>query len=188
MEKRIYKSYTYKDKVYELNQYQLDYFKRARSLPKKNLHYIVCQQSIHEDNLTIKQMKSSIERAVRRYVGQLIVGHNPVFESFLVPYLCVFETGKEFHLNQSRSNLDTEDFDLGLHFHLFISSPDEHEICFETLSKRIEFELRAIKKKRECISKYDCRKVDKLNKPFICYHTKQLYRTPSREMILTNTA
>lgn len=183
-----YKSYRYGEKIYRANKHQIEVLNQVRRLPRKHLHYIVAQQADNRPNINLKQMKNAIKRAVRGYVKESNYPYSPALDNLLVQYLCVFETTKEFHLSHCEQRLN-EDFYLGLHCHIFLTSPDNYPwVCFTTLAHRIFHELTDYPKRGDCLKKYDTVEVDKLNDPFILYHTKQLYQRPSREMILTNVA
>ena len=180
-------SYRYKDKIYHLNPLQQTVFKSIKSLPRKHLHYIVAQQSKSRPNLSLKQMKTSIRRAVRGYIRESNYPYRPELDNLLVQYLCVFETTKKFHQFICSDDVAEKTPYVGLHFHLFITSPDNYPwVCFNNLSCRILKELSRFPKKAGCISNYDYRKLNTLENEFVLYHTKQLYKRPSREMILTN--
>lgn len=105
-------------------------------------------------------------------------------ENRLVKFYCIFETTKEFNLNiQNKSSEDLPH--MGLHFHLFISCPDNYSwFCFDALIYQILFELTSLPKKRCCISKYGYYKINDLDKRFSSYHTKQFKESPSFEMIM----
>lgn len=42
----------------------------------------------------------------------------------LIQYFCVFETTKGFFLSQHENKIVTEDIEMGLHFHLFITNSE----------------------------------------------------------------
>jgi hypothetical protein len=157
-----------------------------KSLPKKHLHYITAQQSNQYQNLTLKELKKLIKRGIRRYIQELEPNYYPSKENELVKFYCVFETTKEFNLNLKNESLDDLPF-MGLHFHLFISCPDNYNwISFEKLIFQIFYELTSIKQKQSCISKYGHFKIENLEDRFIDYHTKQFTTNPSLEMVLKN--
>lgn len=63
---------------------------------------------------------------------------------------------------------------MGLHFHLFISCPDNYPwICFKSLSYQILRELSSLLKKKRCISKYGYFEIYDLEENFVQYHTKK---------------
>jgi hypothetical protein len=157
-----------------------------KSLPKKHLHYITAQQSNQYQNLTLKELKKLIKRGVRRYIRELEPIYYPNKENELVKFYCVFETTKEFNLNIKNESLGDLPF-MGLHFHLFISCPDDYNwISFENLIFQIFYELTSIKQKQSCISKYGHFKIESLEERFLQYHTKQFNIYPSLEMIFRN--
>lgn len=101
-------------------------------------------------------------------------------------FYCVFETTKEFNLNLKSVSLDNIPF-MGLHFHLFISCPDNYKwISFQNLIFQIFYELTSIKHKQSCISEYGYFKIENLEERFLQYHTKQFNINPSSEMVLKN--
>lgn len=180
---RTYQSYRYKDKVYHINPFQVNVLKQVRSLPRKYLHYVVGQQSLKHTNINLRQMKSLIKRGIRKYISHLNYPYNPNYNK--IKYYCVFETDKDFNNSQYTSNEVSEDFNLCLHFHLFITCDDNYSlVSFETLIHSIFHELTSIPGRQQCLSKYDYVKINQLNDPFILYHTKQFYQRPSTEMVM----
>lgn len=170
----------------DLNEFQIKMINDIKSLPKKNLHYITAQQSNQYSNLTLKELKKLIKRGVRRYIQELEPNYYPNKENELVKFYCVFETTKEFNLNLKNESLDDIPF-MGLHFHLFISCPDNYKwISFQNLIFQIFYELTSLKHKQSCISEYGHFKIEKLEERFLQYHTKQFSINPSLEMILRN--
>lgn len=181
------KSYQYKGKTYRINPFQQSLFKKIKSLPRKHLHYIVIQQSNHRPNINLKQMQSAIRRAVREYVDETNYPYRPELKNLLVKYVCVFETSKEFHESLFSNDIVEVLPPMGLHLHLFITSPDHCSwICFNTLSYRILHELGGLPNRGSCISKYDYKKLNVFDDGFILYHTKQFYERPSKEMVIAN--
>lgn len=170
----------------DLNEFQIKMINDIKSLPKKNLHYITAQQSNQYSNLTLKELKKLIKRGVRRYIQELEPNYYQNKENELVKFYCVFETTKEFNLNLKNESLDDIPF-MGLHFHLFISCPDNYKwISFQNLIFQIFYELTSLKHKQSCISEYGHFKIEKLEERFLQYHTKQFSINPSLEMILRN--
>lgn len=170
----------------DLNEFQIKMINDIKSLPKKNLHYITAQQSNQYSNLTLKELKKLIKRGVRRYIQELEPNYYPNKENELVKFYCVFETTKEFNLNLKNESLDDIPF-MGLHFHLFISCPDNYKwISFQNLIFQIFYELTSLKHKQSCISEYGHFKIEKIEERFLQYHTKQFSVNPSLEMILRN--
>ncbi len=180
---KTYQSYRYKDKVYHINPFQISVLKEIKSLPKKHLHYVVGQQSLTHSNINLRQMKSLIKRGIREYISQLNYPYKRNFNP--IKYYCVFETDKKFNDSQYTNEDVSEDFNLGLHFHLFITSDDNFScISFPTLIHGIFHHLSSIKGRQQCISKYDYVRINQLNDPFILYHTKQFYQRPTHEMVM----
>lgn len=170
----------------DLNDFQIKMINDIKSLPKKNLHYITAQQSNQYSNLTLKELKKLIKRGIRRYIQELEPNYYPNKENELVKFYCVFETTKEFNLNLKNESLDDISF-MGLHFHLFISCPDDYQwISFQNLIFQIFYELTSIKHKQSCISKYGNFKIENLEERFLQYHTKQFTTNTSLEMVLKN--
>ena len=170
----------------DLNDFQIKMINDIKSLPKKNLHYITAQQSNQYSNLTLKELKKLIKRGIRRYIQELEPNYYPNKENELVKFYCVFETTKEFNLNLKNESLDDIPF-MGLHFHLFISCPDNYIwISFQNLIFQIFYELTSVKHKQSCISEYGHFKIDNLEERFLQYHTKQFNVISSFEMILRN--
>jgi hypothetical protein len=177
-------SYNYKGTTYSMNPIQEEVLEKVRSLPRKHLHYVVGQQGYDRPNLTLKELKKSIRRGLVNYQRTLDYRFNPKTDNPLVKCFCVFETDKDFHLTQMNDVVE-QNFNLGLHFHLFITTSDDyHWVCFPSLAHHLFEEISSYSTKRNCISKYDYVRVSELTDPFILYHTKQLHRIPSREMIL----
>jgi hypothetical protein len=173
-------------KDYELNNFQQKMISDIKSLPRKKLHYITAQQSNSYPNLTLPELKKFIKQGIRRYIRQIEPLCSKEQEKALVKFYCVFETTKEFDLNIKNASLNEIPF-MGLHFHLFISCPDNYSwICFDALIYQIFFELTSLKHKKKCISKYGYYKLDNLNDNFLTYHTKQFQQHPSNELILYN--
>jgi hypothetical protein len=157
-----------------------------KSLPRKNLHYITAQQSDNHPNLTLPQMKKAIKQAVKRYIKEANLNYYSGLENELVRFYCVFETKKEFSLSQRSAKTLNDEVNMGLHFHLFISCPDNYPwICFTYLSYQILRELSSFPKKQRCISKYGYFEIEDLEETFVQYHTKQ-QDIFSREMIMTS--
>lgn len=177
----------YQLRTYEINPYQLKILNEIKSLPQKRLYYVVGQQSTEHPNLTLPEMKKLIRRGLRRYIQETSLHYEPGLESRLVKFFCVFEVKKDFFNSQHQNTLVDEDVEMGIHFHLFLSSPDNYSwISFPTLIHTIFNELTSIKHKRLCFSKYDYVRIDKLDDNFILYHTKQFMYRPSTEMIIKN--
>ena len=177
----------YKLRTYHINPYQLKILNEIKSLPKKKLHYLVGQQSSTFPNLTLREMRKLIRRGFRRYIQETNTMYYPGLENELVKFYCVFETKREFFHSQHQNNIVEDDIDMGLHFHLFLSSPDNYPwISFPTLIHTIFSELTSMKHKQRCISKYDYVRIEELDENFILYHTKQFMYRPSVEMIMKN--
>ena len=177
----------YKLRTYHINPYQLKILNEIKSLPKKKLHYLVCQQSSTFPNLTLREMRKLIRRGLRRYIQETTLHYRPGLENELVKFYCVFETKKEFFQSQHKNSIVDEDVNMGLHFHLFLTSPNNYSwISFPTLVHTIFSELTSIKHKQRCVSKYDYVKIDELDDNFILYHTKQFMFSPSVEMVMKN--
>ncbi len=180
-------NYQYKLRTYEVNPYQLKILNDIKSLPQKRLHYVVGQQSSDHLNLTLREMRKLIRRGIRRYIEETSLPYKPGLESRLVKFYCVFETKKDFFLSQHQNTIVDEEVNMGLHFHLFITSPDKYPwISFPSLIHTIFNELTSIKHKQLCISKYDYKKIEELDQDFILYHTKQFMFRPSIEMVMNN--
>lgn len=157
-----------------------------KSLPRKNLHYFTAQQSDKHINLTLPEMKKLIKRAIRRYIQEVNINYYQGLENELMKFYCIFETKREFSLSQRSSKITSDEVSMGLHFHLFISCPNNYNwICFNSLSYQILTELTSIKHKKQCISEFGYKKIDYLDDNFVQYHTKQ-QDIISEEMILKN--
>lgn len=173
-------------RTYELNEFQKKMISDIKSLPRKNLHYITAQQSDKHLNLTLPQMKKAIRQAIRRYIRETNLNYYSGLENELVKFYCVFETKKEFSLSQRSAKTLNDEVNMGLHFHLFISCPDNYPwICFTSLSYQILRELSSFPKKQRCISKYGYFEIEALDENFVQYHTKQQDYV-QREMIMRN--
>ena len=179
-------SYNYNGTTYSMNPIQVELLEQIQSLPRKHLHYVVGQQGYDRPNLTLKELKKSIRRGLTGYQRTLDYTFNPKKDNPLVKCICVFETDKEFHLTQMNRTV-SENFNLGLHFHLFLTSQNNYPwISFESLIHHLFVELTSNPKKSACLSKYDYVRTSDIQDPFILYHTKQLHKVPSREMIYSN--
>lgn len=179
-------SYNYKGTTYSLNPTQVEVLNLIRNLPRKHLHYVVGQQGYDRPNVSLKQLKNSIRRALIDYQRTLDYTFNPKKDDPLVKCICIFETDKDFHLTQMNEEVE-EQFNLGLHFHLFLTSSDRYPfVCFPSLAHYIFEDVSSYRHKENCLSKYDYVRTNKLDDPFILYHTKQLHRVPSREMMYSN--
>jgi hypothetical protein len=180
-------SYKYNDKVYSLNPFQQEVFQKVKSLPQKRLHYLVGQQSSdpNRPNLNLKELKYFITRGIMKYVRETNVSYHRGLENKLVKFYCVFETDQRFNETQMNDNLINQSFYLGLHFHLFFSSPVSW-FDYEGLIHSLFLELTSISSKRLCLSKYDYKRIENLEDPFVLYHTKQFYLRPTKELVHTN--
>ncbi|MDR3694209.1 MAG: hypothetical protein P4L47_06220 [Mucilaginibacter sp.] len=178
-------TYKYEERIYEISPSQLKILNCIKSLPKKNLHYLVGQQSNTHRNLTLKEMKKLIRDGVRRYVDQVTLMSNKGIENELVKYFCVFETVKDFSLSQFQNSIFDKDIFMGIHFHLFITS-DLGWISFPSMFHSIYNELTHLEHNYRCISKFDYDRLEVLDDNFILYHTKQFQYNLSSEMIMTN--
>lgn len=179
--------YEYEGRTYTINPYQLKVLNKIKTLPKKHLHYLVGQQSNKNFNLTLKELKLLIKRGIKRYCRELNITFKPGDESKYIKYFCVFETTKDFFQSQHQNTIVKEDIEMGIHFHLFITSPDNYYwVSFPSLIHSIYSELTRLKHKRRCISKYDYYRIKSLDENFILYHTKQFMYNPSSEMTMRN--
>ena len=174
-------------KLYELNDFQINMKDSIKSIPKKHLYYITGQQSKQYSNLTLKELKKLIRKGIRQYIQDIEPLYSKEQINELVKFYCVFETKKSFNLSLHNLNLINDDPNMGLHFHLFISCPNNYNwISFELLSFYIFNSLTSIKHKSNCLSEYGSYKIKSLEDNFINYHTKQFVKYPSLEMILSN--
>lgn len=178
-------TYQYDQRTYEISPTQLKILNSIKSLPKKNLHYLVGQQSNEHRNLTLQEMKKLIRDGIRRYFKQVTLPSNRTIENELVKYFCVFETVKDFSLSQHQNSIFDEEIFMGIHFHLFITS-EIGWVSFPSMFHSIFNELTHLKHNHRCISKFDYNRLEVLEDNFILYHTKQFQNNPSTEMIMTN--
>ncbi len=178
-------TFKYEERIYEISPPQLKILNCIKSLPKKNLYYLVGQQSNTHRNLTLKEMKKLIRDGIREYIKQVTLLSNKGVENELVKYFCVFETVKDFSKSQYQNSIFDEDIFMGIHFHLFISS-DLGWISFPSMFHSIYNELTHLEHNYRCISKFDYDRLTVLNEDFILYHTKQFHNNLSPEMIMTN--
>ena len=177
----------YKLRTYEINSYQLKILDEVKSLPRKNLHYVTGQQSAKHINLNLPEMKKLIRRGVVRYIRETNLNYHRGMENQLVKLFCVFETKKDFFLSQHQNSIVDENVEMGIHFHLFLTSPDNYPwVSFPALIHSIFNELTSIRHKSLCISKYDYVRIKDLDDNFILYHTKQFMFRPSSEMVMKN--
>jgi len=174
-------------RLYELNNFQNTMKVKIKSLPKKHLHYLTAQQSNKHLNLTLNELKKLIRKGIRQYIQQVQPNSSIDLKNSLVKFYCVFETKKSFSLSLYNTDLNFDDPNMGIHFHLFLSCPDSYNwISFESLIHNIFESLTSIKHKKRCISKYGYFKIDVLEDDFLNYHTKQFYKNPSLGMIYSN--
>ncbi|MCE2972507.1 MAG: hypothetical protein LW852_03595 [Sediminibacterium sp.] len=186
MVKKLHKTYTYEERTYEISSPQFKILKYIKSLPNKHLHYVVGQQSNKHRNLTLKELKICIRRGIYNYFKNDPYVRRENIDK-LIQYFCVFETTKGFFLSQHENKIVSEDIEMGLHFHLFITSPDNYPwVSFTNLIHGIFCELTYLPHNHRCIRKYDYTKLITLPENFILYHTKQFMYNPSNEMIMTN--
>lgn len=179
----------YKLRTYEINPYQIKILNEIKSLPQKRLHYLVVQQSSVQKNLTLRELKKLIRRGIKRYFENTEMYYQKGLEYRLVKFFCVFETKKDFFQSQHQNTIVDEVIDMGIHFHLFITSPDNYPwVSFPSLFHQILMELTSLNHKRFCISKFDYNRVEKINDDFILYHTKQFMYRDSVEMVMKNTS
>ena len=180
-------TYQYKERTYTINPYQLRVLNEIKSLPKKHLHYLVGQQSNKYSNLTLKELKFFIKKGIKNYCREINYNYKKGDENKLIKYYCVFETKKDFFLSQHQNTIVSEDIEMGIHFHLFLTSSDGNPwVSFPSLIHSIFMELTHLPHKRKCISKYDYDKIKTLDENFILYHTKQIMFRPSSEMSMKN--
>lgn len=173
-------------KLYELKPHQIEILNEIKSLPQKNLYNFVIQQSLKNPNLTLNELKKYIKRSIRCFVKDFTgINYKPGIENNLIKYYCFFETTKDFFQSQNSNQNITEDIYSGLHFHLFISSPN-NIIHLPNFSHYLFQELTSQKNKRNCISKFDYTKIETLDEDFINYHTKQMMYRFSPEMVIKN--
>ena len=177
----------YELRTYEINPYQLKILKQIKSLPQKRLHYVVGQQTSNHPNLTLPEMKKLIRRGIRRYIQETTLHYHQGLENELVKFYCVFETKKDFFHSQHQNNVIDVEVDMGLHFHLFLTSLDNyHWVSFPQLIHTLFTELTSLKHKQRCLSKYDYVSIKELDDNFILYHTKQFMFRPTSEMVMKN--
>lgn len=186
MIKDLPNTYVYQERTYELSLPQLKILSHIKSLPKKHLHYVVGQQSKRHRNLTLKELKLHLRKGINNYFK-----NDPYISkeniNNVIQYFCVFETTKDFFISQHQNTIVTEEIEMGLHFHLFITSPDNYPwVGFTNLIHDIFCELTHLPHNHRCIRKYDYKKLNTLPENFILYHTKQFMYNPSNEMIMTN--
>lgn len=180
-------TYTYEQRTYSINPYQLKVLNQIKNLPRKHLHYLVGQQSNKHRNLSLKELKKLLKKGIRNYCKSLSIYFREGDENKYLQYFCVFETTKDFFHSQHQNTIVDEDFKMGIHFHLFITSPDNYPwISFSSLVYSIFTELNHLPQNRRCISKYDYNKINMLDENFVLYHTKQFMYNSSSEMIMTN--
>ena len=178
---------TYKERTYYIKPHQLKILEEIKSLPRKRLHYVTGQQSDLHSNLTLREMKNLIRRGLRRYFQETSLHYHQGLENELVKFYCVFETKKDFFHSQHQNNVIDVEVDMGLHFHLFLTSPDNyHWVSFPQLIHTLFTELTSLKHKQRCLSEFGYMKIDDLQDNFILYHTKQFMFRPTSEMVMKN--
>lgn len=173
-------------RLYELKPHQIQILNEIKSLPQKNLHYYVIQQSLIEPNLTLNELKKFIKRSIRYFVKDFTgSNYRPGIEDKLIKYYCFFETTQDFFKSQNSNQNLSDELYSGLHFHLFISSP--HSIIHLPNYTHYLFEqLTSQKNKRKSLTKFDYTKIEILDEDFINYHTKQMMYRFSSEMVIKN--
>jgi len=177
----------YQIRTYEIKPHQLRILEEVKKLPRKNLHYVTGQQSNKHPNLTLREMKKFIRRTMVKYIRELNLNYHQGMENELLKFYCVFETTKDFFHSQHQNSIVDENVEMGIHFHLFLSSPDNYPwVCFPQLFHNLFTELTSLRHKKRCLSELDYRKVEDLEMDFILYHTKQFMYRPSAEMVLKN--
>ena len=177
----------YKLRTYFVKPHQQQILGEIQSLPRKRLHYVVGQQSDLHPNLTLREMKNLIRRGLRRYFQETSLHYHQGLENELVKFYCVFETKKDFFHSQHQNNVIDVEVDMGLHFHLFLTSPDNyHWVSFPQLIHTLFTELTSLKHKQRCLSEFGYMKIDDLQDNFILYHTKQFMFRPTSEMVMKN--
>ena len=181
---------TYKQRTYFIKPHQLQILNEIKSLPRKNLHYLTGQQSDYHPNLTLPELKYLIRRGLRRFIQETSLHYHRGLENELVKFYCVFETKKDFFHSQHQNDVIDVNVDMGLHFHLFITSITPKDIqewiSIPTLIHTIFTELTSLKHKQRCLSEYGYMKIEELDDNFILYHTKQFMFRPSSEMVMKN--
>jgi len=181
------RTYEYEERTYTISPHQIKILNHIKDLPKKHLHYLVGQQSLKHNNLTLKELKRFIKNGINKYCESLNLPKQTIEDNKYLKFFCVFETTEDFYNSQYQNKIVDEDIVMGIHFHLFISSVDNYPwISFPSLFHYIFNELTQLPHKRMCIRKYDYKKLDKLNENFILYHTKQFRYCPNSEMLMKN--
>ena len=172
--------------TYEIQPFQHRIIQEIQTLPPQIYNYVI-QQSPNKLNLTLPQLKRSIYRSVRRFIKDF-QGYNYKIgqENELIKYYCFFETIKNFNQSQNNNNVLDETLNMGLHFHLFISSKDPR-ISLSNYTHYLFEELTSFPRKKTTISQtqFEYRVYPKLEQDFILYHTKQ-YKDYPNEMIFKN--
>lgn len=177
----------YETRTYRINPYQLRILNHIKNFPQKRLHYLVGQQSKTNRNLSLSEMKMLIRKGIRNYCKGLNIHFRKGDENKLIKYFCVFETTKTFFHSQHENIKVDEEIEMGVHFHLFISSPDNYPwVSFPSLFHTIFTELTHLPQNRRCISKFDYNRLIDVDENFILYHTKQFMYHFSTEMVMTN--
>jgi hypothetical protein len=132
-------------------------------------------------------MKNLIRRGIRRYFQETSLHYHQGLESELVRFFCVFETKKDFFHSQHTNEIFDLEVDMGLHFHLFLTTSDNyHWVSFPTLIHYLFTELTSLKHNQRCLSEFEYMKINDLVDNFILYHTKQFMFRPSVEMVMKN--
>lgn len=183
--KKIERTYTYEGRTYFINPNQLKILRKIQSLPQRNLHYLVGQQSNKKRNLTLNELKLFIRMGIERYCERQSIYYKNGDQDKLIKYFCVFETTGDFFHSQHENKIVDENIQMGIHFHLFFSSHD-NTISFPSLIHYIFVELTKLEHKEGSISKYDYKRIKNLDENFVLYHTKQFMYRPSKEMIMFN--
>lgn len=178
-------SYNYNGVTYQLNELQQEILDKLKSLPKENLHYLVVQQSYDGPNLSRNQLENVIRQTLNYCQRQYNGSYNPKQDIPFIRCVCLFEIDKELHLTQMNYSV-IQKVELGLHFHLFLSSSNLYDVNYELVDKSIKHRLNTVPGKRECIDKYDFVKASKFTEGFLAYHVKQHWKNPSREMFYAN--
>ena len=173
-------------KEYPIKPHQKEMIDEVKKLNQNRLYYVVIQQDKHFPNLTLNELKKHLKSSIKRYVRDFFsMEYRKDLEYNLIKYVCFFEYSKEFSQSLYLEELKTDEIDMGIHFHLFISS-NNSQVYIPQLVQYLYWNLTSQPIKARAIKLFDYTKIEKLEDRFIQYHTKQHYNELNNNMFMKN--
>lgn len=171
--------------TYELKPHQLNLINKLNLLNPKTLYYLTIQQHKHQRNFTLNEIKKHTRAGIRNEVKQHFgYEYREGIENDVVSYVGIIETSKDFFWSQNDLQNINKDTYMGLHLHLFISSPRSYYIPSVIHSIVSSFFNQTLK--AQSLKKIDYRKVEVFDDDFKHYHTKQGMLYDNSSMIFSN--